>query len=163
MAKKEKYPETLALRCIKQHDIDHEIFEYKYQPQGGTRVSSQELGIDEHICIKTIIMETDSKVPFIVLMHGDREISTKNMARFLSVKSVKPCLPATADKHSGFQVGGTSPFGTREKMPVYVEASILELPEIYINAGHRGLLVKINPRDIAKALNITPVNVAVEG
>lgn len=162
MSKKEKHPETLALRCLKENGIEHEIFEYKYVPKGGTRVSSQELGINEHVCIKTIIMETDAKEPFIVLMHGDREISTKNMARHIGVKMVKPCEPEIANRHSGYLVGGTSPFGTKRKMRVFVESTILDEPEIYINAGHRGLLVKINPKDIAKALPVEPVQAAVE-
>lgn len=161
MSKKEKIPETLALRCLKDHNIPHVVFEYKYEPRGGTAVCSRELSVDEHVCVKTIIMETEAKDPFIVLMHGDREISVKAMARVLGVKTVKPCLPAVADKHSGYQVGGTSPFGTKRKMPVYVEESILQLPEIYINAGHRGLLVKMNPQDISKALDVTPVCVAI--
>ena len=162
MSKKEKVPETLALRVLKKCDIPFEVFEYKYEPRGGTRVSSRELGVDEHVCIKTIILETDAKEPFIVLMHGDLEISTKNMARILGVKSVKPCDPAVADKHSGYQVGGTSPFGTKRRMRVFVESTILDEPFIYINAGHRGLLVKINPKDISKALPIEPVQVGVK-
>ncbi len=162
MTKKEKHPETLALRELKKHGISHEVFAYKYEPRGGTAASSHALGIPEHICIKTIVMETDAHEPFIVLMHGDREISAKNMARHLGVKSVQPCAPAVADKHSGYQVGGTSPFGTKRAMPVYVEESILALPEIYINAGHRGLLVKISPQDLSKALPVTLVHVAAE-
>lgn len=162
MSKKDKHPETLALRLLKKHGVAHEVFAYKYEPRGGTAASSRELGVPEHVCIKTIIMETDAGVPFIVLMHGDREISAKNMARHLGVKSVQVCAPAVADKHSGYQVGGTSPFGTKRAMPVYVEESILALPEIYINAGHRGLLVKISPADLSTVLDITPVNVAVE-
>lgn len=161
MPPKEKHPETLALRCLKKADIPHEVFSYKYVPQGGTAVSASELGISEHICVKTIIMETDTKEPFIVLMHGDREISTKTLARHLGVKSVAPCAPAVADKHSGYQVGGTSPFGTKRAMKVYVEATILDLPEIYINAGHRGLLVKINPREMEKVLDMEVVNVGI--
>ena len=162
MSKKEKFPETLALRCLKEHNIPYELFEYKYEPRGGTAVCSRELGVEEHLCVKTIILETENKDPFIVLMHGDREISVKAMARILNVKTVKACLPAVADKHSGYQVGGTSPFGTKRKMPLYIEQTILELPEIYINAGHRGLLVKMKPQDIGKALEYTPVNVAVQ-
>ena len=164
MSKKEKVPETLALRVLKKCDIPFEVFEYKYEPRGGTRVSSRELGVDEHVCIKTIILETDAKEPFIVLMHGDLEISTKNMARILGVKSVKPCEPAVADKHSGYQVGGTSPFGTKRRMRVFVESTILDEPFIYINAGHRGILVAMDPRDLDAVLPglTVPVDVAIE-
>jgi Cys-tRNA(Pro) deacylase len=157
------YPKTNAIRCLVQHNIPFEVFTYAYEDRGGTKVSSQQLGVDEHVVVKTLIMETDTKAPLVVLMHGDREVSTKQLARLLGVKSVAPCDPKVADRHSGYQVGGTSPFGTRKAMPVYVEQGILELDQIYINAGHRGLLVRINPKDIAKALKITPVQVAITG
>jgi Cys-tRNA(Pro) deacylase len=160
MSKKD-YPKTNAIRCLLQHDIAFEICLYAYEEKGGTRVSARELGADEHAVIKTLVMETDAKEPLIVLMHGDREISTKQLARLLGVKSVAPCDPKTADRHSGYQVGGTSPFGTRRAMPVYAEQSIFELDCIYINGGRRGLLVRIDPQEMAKALKITPVQVAV--
>jgi Cys-tRNA(Pro) deacylase len=160
MAKKD-YPKTNAIRCLLEHDIPFEVFEYKYEEHGGTAVSSRELGVEEHAVVKTLVMETDTKDPLIVLMHGDREVSTKQLARIVGVKSVTPCDPKIAEKHSGYKVGGTSPFGTRKPLPVYVEQTILDLDAIYINGGHRGLLVRINPNDIAKALKVTPVQVAI--
>ncbi|MBN1362403.1 MAG: Cys-tRNA(Pro) deacylase [Sedimentisphaerales bacterium] len=160
MSKKD-YPKTNAIRCLLQHDIPFEVCLYAYQEKGGTRVSARELGVDEHAVVKTLVMETDAKAPLIVLMHGDREVSTKQLARLLGVKSVAPCGPKTADRHSGYQVGGTSPFGTRRTMPVYAEQSIFALDCIYINGGRRGLLVRIDPNDMTKALNITKVLVAV--
>ncbi|MDO4574817.1 MAG: Cys-tRNA(Pro) deacylase [Planctomycetia bacterium] len=155
-----KAPMTNAIRLLRKCNIPYELMEYKYEEHGGTRVSARELGVDEHRVIKTILMQTDTKVPFVVLMHGDREISTKEMARVLGVKSVHPCEPKDADKYSGYHVGGTSPFGTKKAMHVYVEATILELPEIYINAGSRGLLFKMNPNDLSQALPTTCVHVA---
>jgi Cys-tRNA(Pro) deacylase len=160
MAKKD-YPKTNAIRCLLEHEIVFEVFAYDYEERGGTVVSSRELGVDEHSVVKTLVMETDTKEPLIVLMHGDREVSTKQLARVLGVKSIAPCDPKTAERHSGYKVGGTSPFGTRKSLPVYVEQTILDLDEIYINAGHRGLLVRIDPKDIAKALTVTSVQVAV--
>lgn len=158
---KNDYPKTNAIRCLLEHDIPFEVFEYKYQERGGTAVSSRELGVDEHTVVKTLVMETDAKNPLIILMHGDREVSTKQLARIVGVKSVTPCDPKTAERHSGYKVGGTSPFGTRRPLPIYVEQTILDLDQIYINGGHRGLLVRINPKDIAKALKVTPVQVAI--
>jgi Cys-tRNA(Pro) deacylase len=155
------YPKTNAIRCLLDHGVEFEVFTYKYEERGGTRVSSRELGVDEHIVIKTLVMETDAGQPMIVLMHGDNEVSTKQLARILNVKSVAPCDPKVANRHSGYLVGGTSPFGTRRPMPVYCEAGILNLDYIYINGGARGLLVRVNPRDIAKAVDITPVHVAI--
>ena len=143
MSKKD-YPKTNAIRCLLQHGIAFEVCPYTYEEKGGTRVSARELGVDEHAVVKTLVMETEAKEPLIVLMHGDREVSTRQMARILGVKSVSPCEPKTADRHSGYQVGGTSPFGTRRTMP-----------------GRRGLLVRIDPKDIAKALEVTPVQVAI--
>jgi len=160
MAKKD-YPKTNAIRCLIQKGIPFEVFPYTYEEQGGTHVSARELGVDEHAVIKTLVMETNAKDPLIVLMHGDREVSTKQLARTLNVKAVNPCEPKVADRHSGYQVGGTSPFGTRRVMPVYAETSIFDLDRIYINAGRRGLLVRIDPNDLHKALKITPVQVAI--
>ena len=160
MAQKD-YPKTNAIRCLLDHGIAFEVFTYKYEERGGTRVSSRELGVDEHIVVKTLVMETDAGDPLIVLMHGDCEVSTKQLARLLNVKSVNPCDPKVANRHSGYLVGGTSPFGTKRPMPIYCEATILDLDRIYINAGARGLLVRIDPKDMAKALNVIPVQVAV--
>ncbi|OHB66118.1 MAG: aminoacyl-tRNA deacylase [Planctomycetes bacterium RBG_13_60_9] len=162
MAQKD-YPKTNAIRCLLEHGIEFEVFPYKYEERGGTRVSARELGVDEHTIVKTLVMETDAKQPLIVLMHGDCEVSTKQLARLLNVKSVSPCDPKVANRHSGYVVGGTSPFGTRHCMPIYCEAGILDLDKIYINGGARGLLVRIDPRDISKALEITAVNVAIAG
>jgi len=160
MAKRD-YPKTNAIRCLIQHDIPFEVFTYTYEDKGGTAVSARELGVDEHAVIKTLVMETNTKAPLIVLMHGDCEVSTKQLARTLNVKSVTPCEAKVADRHSGYQVGGTSPFGTRRAMPVYAEASLFDLDQIYINAGHRGLLVRIDSKDLHKALKITPVHVGI--
>src|SRR5262249_1587344 len=128
---------------------------------GGTEHSAQELGVDEHAVIKTLIMETDLAEPLIVLMHGDREVSTKELARRLGVKRVSPCDPSVAQKHTGYQVGGTSPFGTRKPLAVYAEKTIFELPAIYINGGKRGFLVSIHPDDLSRALTIIEVEVAI--
>ena len=160
MAQKE-YPKTNAIRCLLEHGIEFEVFTYQYEEHGGTCVSSRELGVDEHIVVKTLVMETDTKEPLIVLMHGDNEVSTKQLARILNVKSVQPCDPKVAHRHTGYFVGGTSPFGTKRRLPVYCEDTILDLEKIYINGGSRGLLVRINPREIAKALTLTPVHVAI--
>jgi Cys-tRNA(Pro) deacylase len=159
---KKDWPKTMAIRCLLEHGIEFEVHSYAYEVRGGTRVSSSALGVDEHCVIKTLIMETDQKVPLIVLMHGDCEVSVKQLARRLKVKSVQPCAPKVADRHSGYQVGGTSPFGTRNPMPVYVEQSILDLERMYINGGKRGFLVSLNPRDLDKALDVTPVCVAID-
>ena len=155
------YPTTNAIRCLLEHGIEFEVFTYRYEERGGTRVSSRELGVDEHTVIKTLVMETDAGRPLIVLMHGDSEVSTKQLARALNVKAVRPCDPKTAGRHSGYLVGGTSPFGTKRPMPIYCEAGILSLDRIYINGGRRGLLVCIDPRDLLKALDITSVRVAI--
>jgi Cys-tRNA(Pro) deacylase len=160
MVQKE-YPKTSAIRCLLEHGIEFEVFKYPYEEHGGTRVSSRELGVDEHDVVKTLVMETDAKQPLIVLMHGDNEVSTKQLARFLNVKSVQPCDPKVAQRHTGYFVGGTSPFGTRRPMPVYCDETILDLERIYINGGSRGLLVRISPRDIARALDIVSVRVAI--
>lgn len=157
------YPKTNAIRCLLDHGIEFEPFFYKYEEHGGTHVSSRELGVDEHTVVKTLVMETDAKEPLIVLMHGDNEVSTKGLARILGVKSVSPCDPKVANRHSGYMVGGTSPFGTKRRMPVYCEASILELDKIYINGGARGFLVRIDPRDLPKVLDVTKAQVAIPG
>jgi Cys-tRNA(Pro) deacylase len=155
------FPKTNAIRCLREHGIAFEVFPYQYEERGGTRVSARELGVDEHLVVKTLVMETDAHEPLIVLMHGDCEVSTRQLARRLNVKSVQPCDPKVAQRHSGYMVGGTSPFGTKRPLPVYCEAGILDLDRIYINAGARGLLVRLNPRDMAKALNLIPVQVAI--
>ncbi|MDO4569892.1 MAG: aminoacyl-tRNA deacylase [Planctomycetia bacterium] len=149
-----KAPMTNAIRVLQKAGVSYELMSYKYEEHGGTRVSAKELGVDEHAVVKTLIFQTDSSpsIPFVVLMHGDKEVSEKEMARILGVKGVKPCAPKDADKFSGYHVGGTSPFGTRRKMKVYAAATIFDLPTIYINAGSRGLLFKMNPLDMERIL-----------
>lgn len=142
----DKTPVTAAVRLLRQHKASFTDHLYHYEEKGGTAVSSRELGVDEHAVIKTLVMEDENKRPLLVLMHGDREVSTKNLARYLGVKTVSPCSPDAANRHSGYMVGGTSPFGTRKAMPVFMERSILELPKIYINGGKRGYLVGITPQ-----------------
>ncbi len=152
---------TAAQRALQQHGVHFTEHEYRYEAHGGTAVSSRALGVDEHAVVKTLVMEDEGRQPLIVLMHGDREVSTKNLARQAGRRSVEPCDPAVAQRHTGYMVGGTSPFGTRKAMPVFVERSILDLASIYINGGRRGLLVRIDPQAIVRVLGATPVDVAV--
>ncbi|MEP7329560.1 MAG: Cys-tRNA(Pro) deacylase [Betaproteobacteria bacterium] len=149
---KDKFPVTNAVRVLRDHNVAFTHHPYDYEERGGTAVSARALGVDEHAVIKTLVMEDDAKRPFVMLMHGDREVSTKNLARLLGVKSVAPCVPAVADRHSGYQVGGTSPFGTRKVMPVYLQSTIADLPLLYINGGHRGYLVGMTPADLERVL-----------
>lgn len=159
---KEKYPMTQAIRVLQKSGVPFELMTYAYEEHGGTRVSARELGVEEHAVIKTLIMRTEDQpvVPMVVLMHGDKEVSTKELGRILKVKGVSPCIPKEADKYSGYHVGGTSPFGTRRKMEIYAESTIRDLPVIYINAGSRGLLVKMDPLDLEKVVPIHWVEVA---
>ncbi len=159
----QKPPVTQAIRMLRAHHVAWTDHLYAYEEKGGTRVSARELGVDEHAVIKTLIMHDEQKRPLVVLMHGDCEVSTKNLARQLAVKSIEPCPPAIADKHSGYQVGGTSPFGTRQAMPVYMEASIAELQRIFLNGGKRGYLIGVDPAEVVRVLQPTLVNVAVAG
>jgi len=145
-------PMTQALRALAAAKVPHEVRCYDFTEHGGTVQAATELGLDHHATIKTIILEDETKKPFVCLMHGDREISTKNLARARGSKTVQTCMPDTADRHSGYHVGGTSPFGTRKRMTVYVQKSIYDLPEIYINAGHRGILVVMKPQDLDRVL-----------
>jgi Cys-tRNA(Pro) deacylase len=151
---------TLAVRQLLAEKVTFTTHLYPYEEKGGTAVSARELKVDEHAVIKTLIMEDEQKRPLIVLMHGDRQVSTKELARHLKVKTITPCKPEVADRHSGYQVGGTSPFGTKRKMPVYFEASILELERVYINGGKRGFLLGMNPHDIVRILQAEPVHAA---
>ena len=151
---------TPAIRQLRAANAAFELFTYTYVEHGGTRVACEALGIDERACIKTLVLETPDKKPLVILMHGDREVSLKQLARVLNVKSVAPCDPDTAQRHSGYQVGGTSPFGLRKPLPVYVERTILDLPHLYINAGRRGLLCKITPATLTSILNPNPVDAA---
>ena len=153
-------PATAAVRLLRAQGVGYTDHPYKYEERGGTAVCARELGVDEHACIKTLIMEDDGKRPMVVLMHGDREVSTRNLARQIGVKSIAPCAPAVADRHSGYQVGGTSPFGTRRTMPVYLQRTVMELPRIYVNGGHKGYLVGMAPADLVRVL--APVLVDIE-
>ena len=145
MARRPKIPRTPALRSLDRANAAYTVHQYDYVERGGTAASSAALGVDEHCVIKTLVFETDTKKPVIVCQHGDRSVSAKNLARILGCKSTRPCDPIVAQRHSGYRVGGTSPFGTRKPMPVYVEESILVLEQIYINGGGRGLLVQLSP------------------
>ena len=154
------YPVTLAVRVLRQNKVEFTPYIYVWEARGGTRASAEHLGVDEHAVVKTLIFEDDAKKPLCILMHGDREVSAKNLARQIGVKSVAPCQPQVADRHSGYQVGGTSPFGLRRAMPVYCERSIVSLPRIYINGGARGFLVGIDPAELVRVLAPTLVDVA---
>ncbi len=160
MSKIKHVSETPATQFLKKHAVAYSEHPYEYEEHGGTEVSARELGVDEHAVVKTLVMEDEKAQPLIVLMHGDRKVSTKNLARQAGVKRIEPCKPEVAQRHSGYQVGGTSPFGTRKKMPVYVEASILELPQIYINGGRRGYLVGIDPILLPTLIDAKPVRCA---
>jgi Cys-tRNA(Pro) deacylase len=155
------YPVTPAVRLLREKKVEFEPHLYNYEERGGTRHSAESLGVDEHAIVKTLVMETETRKPLVVLMHGDREVSTKNLARTIGTKSVQPCDPQTAQKHTGYLVGGTSPLGTRARLPVYVERTIFALPKIYINGGKRGFLVSINPQDLRVLLTVEEVEVAI--
>lgn len=155
-----KLPVTPAIRALRAAKVAFDVHEYEYVPRGGTKASAAALGVDEHAVIKTLVFEDDDRRPLIVLMHGDREVSGKELARVLERKRVVPCDPAVAEKHTGYQVGGTSPFGLRRPLPIHVEATILALERIYINGGRRGLLVSLPPSELARVLAPTPVSVA---
>ena len=161
MGKKEHVSETPATALLKKHGVGFTEHVYEYEERGGTAVSARELGVPEHAVVKTLVMEDEAKQAFIVLMHGDRTISTKNLARQIGVKKVEPCTPEAASRHSGYLVGGTSPFGTKKKLPVYVEKSVLALDKIYINGGRRGYLVGIDPGELVRLLDIKTVEVAL--
>ena len=157
-----KAPSTPATRLLRQHGVPYTEHLYRYEEHGGTRVSARELGVDEHAVVKTLVLEDDGGEPLVVLMHGDREVSTKALARQLGRKTVQICRPEVANRHSGYLVGGTSPFGTRKKLPVYVERSILALDKVYVNGGSRGFLVGLAPGELVRVLGAVPVDVALE-
>jgi len=158
---KETYPTTPATRVLREHGVAFTQHPYDYEDRGGTAVSARELGVAEHAVIKTLVMEDEHKRPLVVLMHGDREVSTKGLARALGVKTVSNCSPEVATRHSGYQVGGTSPFGTRRAMPTYMERSIAELPYLYVNGGRRGYLVGMPAADLVRVLKPIAVDVAI--
>jgi Cys-tRNA(Pro) deacylase len=151
---------TLATEFLAKHGVAYTEHHYDYVEHGGTAVSSSSLQVPEHEVVKTLVMEDEEKKPLIVLMHGDRKVSTKDLARQANRKRIEPCKPDVAQRHTGYQVGGTSPFGTRKAMPVFIERSILELPAIFINGGRRGFLVRLSPKDLARTLSPTPVDAA---
>jgi len=152
----------MAIRALRAGKVAFEPHLYPWQPHGGTKASSEALGVDEHAVVKTLIFEDDRKQPLCILMHGDREVSAKQLARVIGARTVAPCAPEVADRHSGYQVGGTSPFGLKRSMPIYIERTILELPRIYINGGARGFLVSLDPKEAARVLAPTAVDVARE-
>jgi len=154
---------TPAVHFLRRHGVVFGEHPYRYEDRGGTRVSARELGIDEHTVVKTLVMQDDLREPLVVLMHGDREVSTKQLARQIARRSVEPCAPAVAERHTGYMVGGTSPFGTRKQLPVYIERTILELGRVYVNGGRRGFLVSLAPADIVRVLRATAVDVAIQG
>lgn len=158
---KEKIPTTPAILALRAATATYTLHTYAYEERGGTRVSSQKLGTDEHCVIKTLVMEDENAKPIIILMHGDKEVSTKSLARILGVKSITPCKPDVAHKHTGYMVGGTSPFGTKKVLSVYMEETIADLPEILINAGSRGLLAKMKPAELVRILKPGYVSVAI--
>lgn len=158
---KEKTPVTPAVRQLRSEHVDFTDHPYNYEEKGGTAVSARELGVNEHCVIKTLVMEDDRREPLIVLMHGDRQVSTRELARVIGVKQVNPCSPDAAQKHTGYMLGGTSPFGTRRQMPVYMEAGISDLKRIYINGGKRGYLVSMEPAELVRVLQPIPVTIAI--
>ena len=151
----------MAVRVLRQHGVAFVPHLYEWEPHGGTRASASALRVDEHAVIKTLVFEDDKKNPLCILMHGDCEVSAKNLARSIGVKSVGPCRPDVADRHSGYQVGGTSPFGLKRPMPVYAERSVLALPKLYVNGGARGFLVEISGADLVRVLAPRAVEVAI--
>ncbi|MSQ88153.1 MAG: Cys-tRNA(Pro) deacylase [Betaproteobacteria bacterium] len=154
--------DTPATAFLKSHHVEYSEHTYEYLEHGGTGVSAASLGVPEHEVVKTLVMQDEEGKPLIVLMHGDRKVSTKNLARQACCKRIEPCKPKVAARHSGYQVGGTSPFGTKKKLPVYLERSILDLPKIYLNGGRRGLLLRIAPGEIVRTLAPVLVAVALE-
>ena len=162
MAKKDTHvSETPATQFLRRHGIAFTEHVYDYVEHGGTSESSRQLGVPENEVVKTLVMQDERAQPLIVLMHGDKTVSTKNLARQIGAKSVEPCKPDVAQRHSGYQVGGTSPFGTRKAMPVYVQSSVLELPRVCINGGRRGYLVGIAPAVLTELLSAKPVDCAL--
>ena len=161
MMSKEKIPTTPAVLALKAQKAQFTLHTYPYEERGGTKTAAGKLMVDEHSVIKTLIMEDETGKPLIMLMHGDKEVSTKSLARALGVKSVSPCNPAVAEKHTAYKVGGTSPFGTRKTMPVYMEQTIADLTDIFINAGSRGLLARMSAAELIRLLKPVRVSVAI--
>ena len=157
MTRNDHAPETPATTFLRNNDVSFTEHLYCYVEHGGTAESARQLGADEHIVIKTLVMQDQEGKPLMVLMHGDRQVSLKNLARQIGAKRVEPCKPEVAQRHTGYQVGGTSPFGTRKALPVYIERTILELPSIFINGGNRGFLIRVAPQVLTNFLNSEPV------
>jgi Cys-tRNA(Pro) deacylase len=157
-----KAPSTPATRLLRERGVEYTEHLYRYEEKGGTRVSARELGVEEHAVVKTLVFEDEAKAPLIVLMHGDKEVSTKALARQLGRRAIEICKPEVANRHTGYQVGGTSPFGTRKAMPVHVERTVLGLPRIYVNGGSRGFLVGLAPAELVRVLAPVPVEVAID-
>lgn len=153
--------ETPATALLRRHGVEFTEHPYDYVEHGGTAESARQLGLDEHAVIKTLVMQDDAARPLLVLMHGDRTVSTKNLARQIARKSVAPCTPEVAQRHTGYAVGGTSPFGTRKPLPVFVERSVLSLPRLWINGGRRGYLVGVAPPVLLDLLRAEPVDCAL--
>lgn len=160
MGRKEHVSETPATACLREHGVPFSEHVYDYVEHGGTAESSRQLGVDEHSVVKTLVMQDEDTKPLIILMHGDREVSLKNLARQIGAKRVEPSKPEVAERHTGYRVGGTSPFGTRKALEIFVERSVLSLPLIYINGGRRGYLVGIDPRVLVDLLKAQPVDCA---
>jgi Cys-tRNA(Pro) deacylase len=158
---KERIPVTPAILVMKRNGMAFTLHPYRYEEHGGTRMSAQELGVDEHLVIKTLVMEDERGAPLIILMHGDRQVSTKALARLLGVKTVSPCDPHVAEKHTGYRVGGTSPFGTKKPLRIFMEEGIASLSRILINAGSRGLLAEMDPAELIRVLKPLAVKVAI--
>ena len=158
---KEKIPTTPAVLALRTQEADFTLHPYPYEERGCTKRAASKLGVDEHCVIKTLVMEDETGKPLIILMHGDKEVSTKSLARIIGVKSISPCNPVIAEKQSGYKVGGTSPFGTKKIIPVYMEATIADLPEIFINAGSRGLLARMPSAELIRILKPVYVSVAI--
>lgn len=159
---KEKVPVTAAIRELRAHKVEFTDHLYEYEEKGGTAVSARELGVPEHAVVKSLVMEDEDRNPLVVLMHGDLKVSTRELARIIGVKTIAPCNPDNANRHSGYMVGGTSPFGTRKKMPVYMEETILGLPKIFINGGKRGYLVGVAPSEVVRVLGPKMVKVGIK-
>ena len=158
---KDKFPVTPAIRFLRERKVPFTEHLYTYEERGGTAVSARELGVDEHAVVKTLVMEDDAGKPLIILMHGDREVSTRELARSLGARGIKPCTPDAANRHTGYLVGGTSPFGTKKPLPVCMEKSILDLEKVYLNGGKRGFLIGIDPKTVQQLLGTQLVEVGI--
>jgi len=158
---KNRFPVTPAIRVLKVSRISYTLHSYKYEEKGGTKLAADELNVDEHQVIKTLVMENERREPVVVLMHGDKQVSTKAFARALKVKTIRPCEPEVAHRHTGYFVGGISPLGPKKQLKMYYETSIMDLPYVYINAGRKGLLARISPEELVKMIEAIPVNVAI--